>query len=166
MIFYNITSSDIVIFHNSRVAGINIESREITVTGLPSNTDISEKITVREISGIPSLRYVYQNRLISFCAWFRYMFLSWLECKYVKLDNCSSNPGSNINFSLNPLGAMSRSVWLVMISCKKPATSQCTLFIFQVVKLPLCQAAVDTFICTKGRSKLPYFMDRCGLLQK
>ena len=29
--------TDIVIFHNSWVASINIESREITVTGLPSN---------------------------------------------------------------------------------------------------------------------------------
>ena len=40
-----------------------------------------------------------------------------------------------------------------------PCASQSALFIFQVVKLPLCQAAGNTLINTIGRSKLSYFID-------
>ena len=40
-----------------------------------------------------------------------------------------------------------------------PCTSQSILFIFQVVKLPLCQAAGNTLINSKGRSKLSFLLE-------
>ena len=59
----------------------------------------------------------------------------------------------------NPPGAMCRLFLLAVINCKMPGTSQSTSFIFEVVKLPLCQAAGNTLINTLGRSKLSHFKD-------
>ena len=46
-----------------------------------------------------------------------------------------------------------------------PRTSQSTLFIFQVIKLPLYQAAGKILINTEGRSKLSFFQGLSCLLQ-
>ena len=56
----------------------------------------------------------------------------------------------------NPHSATGRAVWLAVISWKMPCTSQSTMFIFQVVKLLLYQAAGNTLINTEGTSKLSY----------
>ena len=51
---------------------------------------------------------------------------------------------------LNSLGAMGQLVLLAVNSWKMPGISQSTLFIFQIVNLPLCQAAANTLINTGG----------------
>ena len=59
-------------------------------------------------------------------------------------------------FFFNPFSATGWAVQLAVVSWKMPCTSQSMLFIFQVVKLPLYQAAGNTLIKTEGRSKLSY----------
>ena len=65
---------------------------------------------------------------------------------------------------ISTLDARGQSVRLAMICWKMPGTAQSTLLIFQVVNLPICQAAGNTLINSEGRSKLPYFKDCYRLL--
>ena len=86
-------------------------------------------------------------------SWFLVFHLP-LKLRVVHINFCLMNMWYKFSISVYPLGTIDQSIRLAVNNWKMPGTSQSTVFIFQSVKLHLCQAAGNTLINTEGKSKL------------